>query len=81
MRSSVTHRALSMNSVLAEIVLIAAVSWLLLTMFLIQIGLLLSVGSGELNAKNMRDVFDPNFIMLVTTYQSSTFAMQFRERR
>jgi hypothetical protein len=78
-RSS-AQRTLSMNSVLPEIVLMPAGSWLLLTISIIQMGLLLSVGIGELNAKCMRDVFDPNFIGLGMTYQSNTFAMQLGER-
>jgi putative polymerase len=52
--------------------------WFLLTIFIILMGLFVSAGSGELNAKYIRDVLViPIFIMLGMTYQSNTFVKPF----
>ena len=52
--------------------------WFLLTLFIILMGLLVSAGSGELNAKYIRDVLViPIFIMLGMTYRSNTFVKPF----
>jgi len=52
--------------------------WFLLTLFIILMGLLVSLGSSELNAKYIRDVLViPVFILLGMTYQSATFIRPF----
>jgi putative polymerase len=52
--------------------------WFLLTLFIVLMGLLVSAGSGELNAKYIRDVLViPIFIMLGMTYRSNTFVRPF----
>jgi putative polymerase len=52
--------------------------WFLLTVFIILMGLFVSVGSDELNAKYIRDVLViPIFIMLGMTYRSNTFVRPF----
>lgn len=48
--------------------------WFMLTLFIISMGLLVSLGSGGFNAKYIRDVLViPVFIMLGMTYQRATF--------
>jgi putative polymerase len=52
--------------------------WFLLTLFIILMGLLVSAGSGELNAKYIRDVLViPIFIMLGMTYRANAFVKPF----
>ena len=52
--------------------------WFLLTIFIVLMGLLLSLGSGELHAKYIRDVLViPVFIMLGMTHRSETFVRPF----
>ena len=52
--------------------------WFLLTLFIVLVGLLTSLGSGVLNAKYIRDVLAiPVFIMLGMTYRSKTFLQPF----
>jgi len=52
--------------------------WLLLILFIILMGLFISIGNGEFNAKYVRDVLViPVFIMLGMTYQANTFARPF----
>ncbi len=52
--------------------------WFLLTLFIILMGLLVSLASGELNAKYIRDVLViPVFILLGMTYRSDTFIRPF----
>jgi putative polymerase len=52
--------------------------WFLLTLFIVLVGLLTSLGTGVLNAKYIRDVLViPVFIMLGMTYRSETFLRPF----
>jgi putative polymerase len=52
--------------------------WFLLTIFIILMGLWISLGSGDFNAKYIRDVLViPVFIMLGMTYNSDTFVRPF----
>jgi len=52
--------------------------WLLLIFFIVLMGMFVSVGNGEFNAKYIRDVLViPVFIMLGMTYQANTFSRPF----
>ncbi|MEK9284923.1 MULTISPECIES: hypothetical protein [unclassified Bradyrhizobium] len=52
--------------------------WLLLALFIVSTGLLISAGNGAFNAKYVRDVLViPIFIMLGMTYQGNSFALPF----
>ena len=52
--------------------------WLLLIFFIVLMGMFVSVGNGEFNAKYIRDVLViPVFIMLGMTYQANTFSRSF----
>jgi len=52
--------------------------WLLLIFFIVLMGMFVSVGNGEFNAKYVRDVLViPVFIMLGMTYQANTFSRSF----